>query len=195
MAPKSSTRGTKKAANLAQPTLSFQTRKPGPGGKKAALSRTPSVTSLRQTESETSVHSAPGADEKSKRLGNKSKLDPIDVSQTSLSEAKLKKGEKRQLNVNAKEWDAIRKSYKASLGGIPPIHAGPDTHNDIHHILRTFDMTSKYGPSVGITRLQRWERAKKWGLSPPDEIRDILTTQQGEDEPVYRENVLYTWLG
>jgi hypothetical protein len=37
-------------------------------------------------------------------------------------------------------------------------------------ILRTFDMTSKYGPSVGITRLQRWERAKKWGLSPPDEV-------------------------
>lgn len=53
-------------------------------------------------------------------MGNKSKLDPIDVSQTSLSEAKLKKGERRQLNVNAKEWDAIRKSYKASLGGISP---------------------------------------------------------------------------
>lgn len=56
-------------------------------------------------------------------------------------------------------------------------------------------MTSKYGPSVGISRLQRWERAKKWGLNPPEQIRDILTTQQGEDDPAYRENVLYAWLG
>ena len=37
-------------------------------------------------------------------------------------------------------------------------------------ILRVFDMTSKYGPSVGISRLQRWERAKKWGLNPPTEV-------------------------
>lgn len=31
-------------------------------------------------------------------------------------------------------------------------------------------MTSKYGPCVGMTRLQRWERAKKWGLQPPEEV-------------------------
>lgn len=37
-------------------------------------------------------------------------------------------------------------------------------------ILRVFDLTSKYGPCVGVTRLQRWERAKKWGLNPPDEV-------------------------
>ncbi len=38
-------------------------------------------------------------------------------------------------------------------------------------ILRIFDMTSRYGPCVGVTRLQRWERAKKWGLNPPEEVR------------------------
>ena len=38
-------------------------------------------------------------------------------------------------------------------------------------ILRVFDLSSKYGPCVGITRLQRWERAKKWGLNPPEEVR------------------------
>ena len=40
-------------------------------------------------------------------------------------------------------------------------------HSDI---LRIFDMTSRYGPCVGVTRLQRWERAKKWGLNPPEEV-------------------------
>jgi hypothetical protein len=28
----------------------------------------------------------------------------------------------------------------------------------------------------------------------PDQIREILTTVQGEDDPSYRENVLSTWL-
>lgn len=37
-------------------------------------------------------------------------------------------------------------------------------------ILRVFDMTSAYGPCVGMSRLQRWERAKKWGLNPPEEV-------------------------
>ena len=73
------------------------------------------------------------------------------------------------------------------------VHAGPETHNDIHRqsltqlssarrlaeltdglsdVLRVFDMTSSYGPYVGISRLSRWERAKKLGLNPPEEVSD-----------------------
>jgi DNA polymerase delta subunit 4 len=79
-------------------------------------------------------------------------------------------------------------------------------------------MSSQYGPYVGITRLERWERAKKWGLQPPeevsgglvgrtvgpaaccgmtsslDQIKQILLTQQGEDEALYRESVVYGWV-
>ncbi len=87
-------------------------------------------------------------------------------------------------------------------------------------ILRVFDMSSQYGPYVGITRLERWERAKKWGLQPPeevsgglvacggavwpaacrgmtsslDQIKQILLTQQGEDDALYRESVVYGWV-
>jgi len=75
------------------------------------------------------------------------------------------------------------------------VHAGPDTHNDVHResltshqeghlltvdILRVFDLTSSYGPCVGITRLQRWERAHKWGLNPPPEVS---TEQVYDHEP------------
>lgn len=31
-------------------------------------------------------------------------------------------------------------------------------------------MTAKYGPCVGISRLDRWKRAQKLGLEPPEEV-------------------------
>ncbi|XP_029362042.1 DNA polymerase delta subunit 4 isoform X2 [Echeneis naucrates] len=42
------------------------------------------------------------------------------------------------------------------------------------HRLREFDLDWRFGPCTGITRLQRWERAKLHGLNPPEEIRDLL---------------------
>lgn len=188
MAPKKSAAKATKSA-MGQPTLSFQQRKPGSEpSKKNLTSRTPSATSLRQTESETSI--APSDRQPSREnvlLPSKREFEIGDTS----SEGK----ERRQLNVVDKRWDGLRRHYKSEMRGMKPIHASPETHNDIHHILRIFDLSSKYGPSVGVSRLQRWERSKKWGLNPPDEIKEILMTEQGEDDQSYRENVLYTWLG
>lgn len=49
------------------------------------------------------------------------------------------------------------------------VHPGPgDTK--IHEILRVFDLTAKYGPCAGMTRLERWNRAKRWGLDPPEDV-------------------------
>lgn len=45
---------------------------------------------------------------------------------------------------------------------------------DIEAELRIWDMDMKYGPCIGITRLERWERARKNGLSPPDRIRSFI---------------------
>ena len=47
--------------------------------------------------------------------------------------------------------------------------------------LKAFDLTVKFGPCVGLSRMTRWERAKELGLDPPDEIRVLL-----EDEPLKR---------
>lgn len=41
-------------------------------------------------------------------------------------------------------------------------------------VLRSFDLNMDFGPCVGITRLQRWERAKRNGLSPPEDVHAIL---------------------
>mmetsp|Transcript_40522 Transcript_40522/g.49146 ORF Transcript_40522/g.49146 Transcript_40522/m.49146 type:complete len:176 (-) Transcript_40522:108-635(-) len=47
-------------------------------------------------------------------------------------------------------------------------------------ILQNFDLCTKYGPTVGLPRLQRWERAHKFGLSPPLEVKNILTRYGGD---------------
>jgi len=44
--------------------------------------------------------------------------------------------------------------------------------------LRRFDMNMEYGPSSGLSRLDRWQRAEKLGKSPPKEILHLL---QGND--------------
>ncbi|PNH05664.1 DNA polymerase delta subunit 4 [Tetrabaena socialis] len=45
--------------------------------------------------------------------------------------------------------------------------------------LRQFDLQTKYGPCAGISRLERWERAVKFGLEPPEDVRDIIMAQGG----------------
>ncbi|KAJ5611226.1 DNA polymerase delta subunit 4 [Penicillium lagena] len=41
-------------------------------------------------------------------------------------------------------------------------------------ILRHFDLSSQYGPCIGITRLKRWRRAHRLNLSPPIEVLAVL---------------------
>lgn len=41
-------------------------------------------------------------------------------------------------------------------------------------LLRAFDLNSKFGPCVGMTRLERWERAEKFGLAPPADVKALL---------------------
>ncbi|XP_071361594.1 DNA polymerase delta subunit 4 [Trachinotus anak] len=52
------------------------------------------------------------------------------------------------------------------------------------HKLRQFDLDWRFGPCTGISRLQRWERAKLHGLNPPEEIRDLLL--QTDTDPDYK---------
>ncbi|WVQ94442.1 hypothetical protein IAU59_001521 [Kwoniella sp. CBS 9459] len=189
----------KRAAGLSQPTLSFQSQRPiSLSGKDKTKSK-----SKANSTSRPSILTTPSLSEIEVDAGDNVEVTEA-PSDLEVKEIKHVTGQKqheheqhqgrRQLDVKSKEWKGLVRSYKEAMGGMRPIHAGPDTHNDIHHILRVFDMTSSYGPCVGITRLQRWERAKKWGLNPPEEIRTILTTEQGEDDVRYRETVLHGWV-
>uniref|UniRef100_UPI0037E8A361 DNA polymerase delta subunit 4 n=1 Tax=Semicossyphus pulcher TaxID=241346 RepID=UPI0037E8A361 len=53
--------------------------------------------------------------------------------------------------------------------------------------LRQFDLDWRFGPCTGISRLQRWERAKLHGLNPPEEIRDLLLLT--DTDPEYNQSL------
>ncbi|XP_045171346.2 DNA polymerase delta subunit 4-like [Mercenaria mercenaria] len=48
-------------------------------------------------------------------------------------------------------------------------------------MLKDFDLNWEYGPSMGISRLERWNRAEKHGLNPAPEVKQLLITH-AEDE-------------
>ncbi|WVQ91988.1 hypothetical protein IAS59_005796 [Cryptococcus gattii] len=171
---------TKRLAGLSQPTLGFQSQRKHSG----TISKSkPSLQRQTSTISEVNTEREEQGDGDIELLARPHARDQP-----------THKGEDESTEMKTKEWAQALKAAKEAMGNLEPIHAGPDTHNDVHHILRVFDMTAKYGPCVGISRLDRWKRAQKLGLEPPEEICMILTTQQGQEDPSYRENVLNGWL-
>ena len=40
--------------------------------------------------------------------------------------------------------------------------------------LRAFDLTAKFGPCVGLSRMVRWKRAMELDLDPPAEVKGLL---------------------
>jgi len=85
-----------------------------------------------------------------------------------------------ELNENDPKWHKHHALVREKMGHMHPIHA--NSQNKIHEILRVFDLSYEYGPFVGISRLERWERAEALGLNPPVEVKDILTTRQGMEQ-------------
>ncbi|KAJ4777428.1 DNA polymerase delta subunit 4 [Rhynchospora pubera] len=49
-----------------------------------------------------------------------------------------------------------------------------EEYGDEEEALRQFDMDMKYGPCIGVGRLERWERAAAMGLHPPLHVREVL---------------------
>ncbi|KAF8448873.1 DNA polymerase delta, subunit 4-domain-containing protein [Boletus edulis BED1] len=78
---------------------------------------------------------------------------------------------------------------RSKMGYIQPVHS--DGQNKIHQMLRFFDMSYGFGPCIGMTRLERWERAEAFGLNPPVEVRDILLTKEGIEKVEYAQCVLH----
>ncbi|EIW75094.1 hypothetical protein CONPUDRAFT_159228 [Coniophora puteana RWD-64-598 SS2] len=101
-----------------------------------------------------------------------------DIEDADELDVKVKEEPLKTLNLKIiKPYKKLYESAKAKMGYMDPIHAEGQTK--YHEILRVFDFEYKYGPCVGMTRLERWERANNLGLDPPREVHDILTTKEG----------------
>ena len=64
------------------------------------------------------------------------------------------------------------------------------TDDSLNEILRQFDLDMNYGPCLGLTRLHRWERAKRLNLNPPLVVKQILESPQARRRiPSLNENL------
>jgi hypothetical protein len=63
-----------------------------------------------------------------------------------------------------------QKKLKNLKKEVHQLHNNTDYYKDDTELIR-FDYNYRYGPSRGITRLKRWERAQKYNLNPPEEIK------------------------
>lgn len=64
----------------------------------------------------------------------------------------------------------------SSAANYPLVH---QSHLPMHEkILRHFDLSSQYGPCIGIPRLARWKRANALGLDPPLEVLAVLIREE-----------------
>ncbi|GAU24180.1 hypothetical protein TSUD_84150 [Trifolium subterraneum] len=60
-----------------------------------------------------------------------------------------------------------------------------DERNENEKMLQQFDMDMKYGPCIGMTRMERWERAVKFGMNPPEEIGNLLKIGKVQKESLW----------
>ncbi|KIL69102.1 hypothetical protein M378DRAFT_176093 [Amanita muscaria Koide BX008] len=125
-------------------------------------------------------------------------------------EAVVVREERPRLNPKDRRWAKIRKATKAKMGNAAPVHA--ENENEISKILRIFDLSDEYGPCIGVSRLERWERAHAFGMNPPEEVnrslfldrnylindnicrpqvREILNTLEGSEKPEYSQCVFH----
>jgi len=59
----------------------------------------------------------------------------------------------------------------------PKLTFHDDDYTPIDKLLHAFDLNYEFGPCIGLTRLERWGRAHRLGLNPPEEVRDALTSE------------------
>ncbi|KAK9467415.1 DNA polymerase delta, subunit 4 [Lipomyces arxii] len=87
------------------------------------------------------------------------------------------------------------KSYVSYLNTVRELDIADSIHqkglSTVEKILKHFDLTDTYGPTVGMTRLQRWNRADKLGLNPPDLVFQILNTNEGRNQTKLKQGYLY----
>ncbi|KAK9480022.1 DNA polymerase delta, subunit 4-domain-containing protein [Lipomyces japonicus] len=94
----------------------------------------------------------------------------------------------KRLNFADSKFEAYLATHQA-VNHVAPIHQEGVTV--VERILKHFDLTEQYGPTVGMTRLQRWQRASKLGLSPPEIVHEILISRDGRENDNLKQGYLF----
>ena len=82
---------------------------------------------------------------------------------------------KRQASLKAASSFSTKKNPARSPSRGKAAKPADAEHERLEDLMRQFDLNPEYGPCVGITRLERWERAQRLGKMPPAEVKAYLT--------------------
>ncbi|TAQ89341.1 hypothetical protein B7494_g2310 [Chlorociboria aeruginascens] len=95
------------------------------------------------------------------------------------------KEEEEEEEKNEEEQEALRVTdsmLRKYWRGKEELRIAPRVHQaDLkveEKICREWDLSSQFGPSIGMTRLKRWNRAHKLGLQPPIEVLAVLLREE-----------------
>ncbi|KAJ3690169.1 hypothetical protein LUZ61_019333 [Rhynchospora tenuis] len=70
-----------------------------------------------------------------------------------------------------------------------------EEYGEEEEALRQFDMDMKYGPCIGVGRLERWERAAVMGLDPPWHVREVLVGLASGSSTAANSKLTCLWEG
>ncbi|KAI9039576.1 putative DNA polymerase delta subunit 4 [Aspergillus affinis] len=93
-----------------------------------------------------------------------------DQAQTEIQQP-LTEEEEKALKVTEQDLRQYWKKEEAKRRA-PRVHQGELSLHE--KILRLFDLSSQFGPCIGIARLKRWRRANTLGLKPPIEVLAVM---------------------
>lgn len=113
------------------------------------------------------------ADEPEVHEESEAEVEPVTEKAPEKTEAELKAEKITDAQIKS-YWKAIEKVRKA-----PRVH-----QEDLdlgEKVLRYFDVSSQYGPCIGITRVKRWQRAERLGMKPPIEVLAVLLKEENKE--------------
>ncbi|KAH0528457.1 hypothetical protein TsFJ059_003324 [Trichoderma semiorbis] len=113
------------------------------------------------------------ADEPEVHEESEAEVEPVAEKVQEKTEAELKAEKITDAQIKS-YWKAIEKVRKA-----PRVH-----QEDLdlgEKVLRYFDVSSQYGPCIGITRVKRWQRAERLGMKPPIEVLAVLLKEENKE--------------
>ncbi|KAG9069303.1 hypothetical protein KI688_010202 [Linnemannia hyalina] len=120
-------------------------------------------------------------------------IEPQEPQNKPLPQTKLKKDIAEPLITPVMSRSSSAKRSRSHLVSTRSVNIQQGIHqediSEHEKILRQFDLASKYGPCLGMTRLERWERASLLGLSPPVGVKDLAVKNTTLNTPIYAGRV------
>ncbi|CAJ2511368.1 Uu.00g069930.m01.CDS01 [Anthostomella pinea] len=178
-APKRPTSGTSRPSSTSkqQATLSFNHRvtKSVPKSAKKGLATPPSTAPSKQ--SPLAKHVASTSDQQDPADIDvededvdvtKAQVEEAEAPEKTEAELRAEKVSDRQIDQYWRQLERERKTKRVHQGDLALAEK----------VLRYWDVSSQYGPCVGISRMKRWQRAERLGLNPPVEVLAVLMKEE-----------------